>query len=241
MPRDVSTLIDLDALNAKFDGDPVGAIHHAIRGPLGPTALVSSFGAESAVLLHMAAQIDRTVPVIFLDTQFLFQETRDYQSALAEWLGLTDIRRIEPDKVDLLDRDPTGTLHQRDPDGCCALRKARPLEQALGAFNSWISGRKRFQGGQRANLTMFEQDPVLGITKINPLAGLTATELQAYATAHALPQHPLVAKGFASIGCAPCTTPVRPGEDIRAGRWRDTHKTECGIHLMDRHSGRRTA
>jgi phosphoadenosine phosphosulfate reductase len=233
MPRDLSLTHDLDSLNARFRGDPRGAILHAVRGPLGPTALVSSFGADSAVLLHMVAQIERHVPVIFLDTQFLFRETLDYQLELADRLGLTQVRRIEPNRVDLFLHDPETDLHKSDPDACCDLRKVRPLERALAPFDSWISGRKRFQSGLRAGLEMFERDPVAGRIKINPLAGYTAADLRAYADRHRLPPHPLLAKGFASIGCTPCTTPVAPGEDARAGRWRGRAKTECGIHVVD--------
>lgn len=233
MPRDLSLAHDLDGLNARFLGDPAGAIEHAVRGPLGPTALVSSFGAESAVLLHMVAGIDRHLPVIFLDTQFLFRETLDYQLELAARLGLTQVRRIEPNRVDLFLHDPETDLHKTDPDACCDLRKARPLERALAPFDSWISGRKRFQSGLRAGLEMFERDPVSGRIKINPLAGHTAADLRAYADRHALPPHPLVARGFPSIGCAPCTTPATRGEPARAGRWRGLGKTECGIHIVD--------
>ena len=231
MPRDLGPGDHIDALNARFRGDARGALAHALSGALGPVALVSSFGAESAVLLHMAAEIDRRVPVIFLDTQFLFPETLDYQLELAARLRLSDVRRIQPDRVDLFLHDPETDLHKTDPDACCALRKARPLERALAPFAAWISGRKRFQSATRAGLEMFERDLASGKVKINPLAGHGAADLRAYADRHRLPPHPLVARGFASIGCAPCTTPVVAGEDARAGRWRGQAKTECGIHV----------
>lgn len=233
MPRDAVPTADLAALERRFDGDAEGALAHALSGALGPVALVSSFGAESAVLLHMAAQIDRGVPVIFLDTGLLFRETLDYQLALAAHLRLTDVRRIEPDRVELFRHDPEGDLHRSDPDACCALRKARPLARALAGFAGWITGRKRFQGGARARLPMFEVEPGTGRTKINPLVGWTAADLRAYVDRHALPPHPLVARGFLSLGCAPCTSPVAAGEAPRAGRWRGRDKTECGIHVVD--------
>ena len=233
MPRDLCPSPDLEALNARFAGDAEGALAHALSGALGHLALVSSFGAESAVLLHMAARIDRRVPVIFLDTQFLFPETLDYQLDLAARLRLADVRRIQPDRVDLFLHDPETGLHATDPDACCALRKSRPLERALAPFAGWITGRKRFQTGTRAALPMFEADAATGRIKINPLAAHTAADLRAYAAAHRLPPHPLVARGFASIGCTPCTTPVAAGEDPRAGRWRGQGKTECGIHVAD--------
>ena len=233
MPRDLAFDPVLDALNARFDGDPLGAIAHVAGGAFGPAALVSSFGADSAVLLHMVAQVDRALPVIFIDTLLLFPETLAYQRDLAAHLGLADLRRITPDRVEVFEHDPDVALHGADPDACCDLRKARPLGRALDPFAAWISGRKRFQNGLRAGLQMFERDPVSAKVKLNPLAGYGADDLRAYMADHALPRHPLVARGFASLGCAPCTGPVAAGEDARAGRWRGRPKTECGIHVQN--------
>jgi phosphoadenosine phosphosulfate reductase len=112
------------------------------------------------------------------------------------------------------------------------LRKTRPLERALAEFDGWITGRKRFQGGARVDLDLFEGE-ASGRIKVNPLAHWDARAVAAYLDRHALPRHPLVARGFASIGCAPCTGPVAEGEDPRAGRWRGQEKTECGIHVVD--------
>lgn len=196
----------------------------------GPIALVSSFGAESAVLLHMIAQIDTATPVIFLDTEMLFAETIEYQQLLAQKFGLSDVRRITPARAALFERDSENLLHRHNRDACCALRKSEPLEKALKGFDIWISGRKRFQGGVRKALALFENEQDQRI-KFNPLAGWDRADIAAYFARHDLPRHPLVSRGFRSIGCAPCTTPVRPGEDERAGRWRGAEKTECGIHL----------
>lgn len=200
---------------------------------IGPVALVSSFGAESVVLLHMVAKIAPATPVIFLDTEMLFPQTLAYQREVADHLGLRDIRRIVPDRAEVLARDVDGLLHQADPDACCALRKAAPLAQALEGFGGWITGRKQFQGGARAELPLFEKDGAR--IKINPLAGWKAADLSDYIRRHRLPRHPLVTAGYPSIGCQPCTSRVRPGEDMRAGRWRDTAKTECGIHRSPAH------
>mgnify|MGYP001818449383 CR=1 FL=1 len=206
---------------------------HALSDPqVGHTALVSSFGAESVVLLHMVSVIDRTTPVLFIDTEMLFPETLDYQRDLAERLKLTDIRIIRPDRDEVFLRDGSNTLHQTHPDACCTLRKARPLQQAVASFDGWITGRKRFQGGRRAALEFFEADTKNRI-KINPLAHWSASDLQDYITNNRLPRHPLVTKGYPSIGCLPCTTRVAPGEDPRAGRWRGQEKDECGIHFED--------
>jgi phosphoadenosine phosphosulfate reductase len=212
--------------------DATTLLRHALDDvQIGPVALVSSFGAESVVLLHLAASVDRSVPVIFLDTEMLFPETLDYQRTLAQHLGLTDIRVITPDRNDVLREDVDGLLHQADPDACCDLRKARPLEQALQGFGGWITGRKQFQNGQRAALPLYEKDGAR--IKINPLAEWSSDDLRAYIADHNLPRHPLVARGYPSIGCMPCTTSVRAGEDPRAGRWRDSEKTECGIHFIN--------
>ncbi len=202
----------------------------------GRLALVSSFGAESVVLLHMVARIDAATPVLFLDTELLFPETLRYQRQVAAALGLRDLRIIRPDREALFARDTEGLLHRADPDACCALRKAEPLARALAGFSGWITGRKRFQGGRRANLQPVEADgPRL---KLNPLADWRPDDIQAYMARHDLPRHPLVARGYPSIGCAPCTSRAVPGEDPRAGRWRGLEKTECGIHFAARGEGR---
>lgn len=195
----------------------------------GRIALVSSFGAESAVLLHQAASVDPSVPVIFIDTGKLFGETLAYRDRLAARLGLTDIRSVGPDAAELAAQDPQGVLWLRDNGACCALRKVRPLARALGPFDAWITGRKRYQGATRAALPAFEAAD--GRIKVNPLAGWTRDDVTAYLDRHDLPRHPLEADGFLSIGCMPCTDRVAPGEDVRSGRWRGRDKTECGIHL----------
>jgi phosphoadenosine phosphosulfate reductase len=225
-------------LAARFEGARAEAVlAHALGGALGRVALVSSFGAESVVLLHMAAAIDRDVPVLFLDTEMLFPETLDYQRRVADALGLRDVRRITPEGA--LAADPDGTLHRSDPDACCALRKTAPLARALPGFDGWITGRKRFQSTGRARLPLFEAEAT-GRIKVNPLARWGAEELRAYMAAHALPRHPLVARGYPSIGCAPCTVPADAG-DPRAGRWKGLAKDECGIHFVDGRAIRRAS
>lgn len=195
-------------------------------------ALVSSFGAESIVLLHMASLINRNLPILLIDTQFLFRETLAYQADVAQRLGLTDVRAFSPNPQEVSVQDPNGTLNAQDKDACCALRKTRPLQQALHGFDTWITGRKRFQSGIRAKLEAFESEENRRI-KVNPLAHWQPSNLEAYIERLNLPRHPLVKQGFASIGCMPCTSPVKEGEDARAGRWRDSEKTECGIHFPE--------
>lgn len=215
-------------LHRKSDAQTV--LRHALTDvQIGKIAVVSSFGAESVVLLHMVAQVDPATPVIFLETEMLFPETLAYQTRVADQLGLTDVRIVTPDRDAVLIEDVDGLLHQADTDACCDLRKTRPLAQALQGFDGWITGRKQFQGGARADLPLFEKEGRK--IKINPLARWSAQMLRDYMDAHNLPRHPLVARGFASVGCMPCTTKVGIGESPRAGRWRNQDKTECGIHF----------
>ena len=192
-------------------------------------ALVSSFGAESAVLLDLVAKVKKDMPVLFLDTGMLFGQTLDYRRNLAERLGLTNVRDLRPAYNDLATEDPEAKLWQTDTDACCNIRKVLPLDRALADFDAWITGRKRFHGGDRLSLPVVEEagDQV----KFNPLANWGKDELDAYAAEHDLPAHPLVAQGFPSIGCWPCTEPAEDGDDTRAGRWKGLDKTECGIHL----------
>jgi phosphoadenosine phosphosulfate reductase len=191
-------------------------------------ALVSSFGAESAVLLHLVAQANPEMPVLFLDTGMLFAQTLDYRRNLAARLGLTQVRDLRPHFEDLATGDPNADLWQTDTDACCHIRKVLPLDRALAGFDAWLTGRKRFHGGDRLRL------PVVEATeqhiKFNPLANWTKADLDAYAADHGLPAHPLVAAGFSSVGCWPCTQPADSDGNVRAGRWAGSQKTECGIH-----------
>ena len=229
--RPAFTQADADALNARFAGaDTAAMLAELLAGPLkGRVAAVSSFGSESAVLLHMIAQADRDVPVIFTNTQKMFGETLAYRDELAERLGFTDLRVYRPDPRVLAAKDGTGLRWSYDPDGCCAIRKVEPLRRALVPFAAWISGRKGFQARTRTAIPLFEIDE--GRLKLNPLAGWEKARLDAYFAEHDLPRHPLEAQGYPSIGCAPCTSRVQPGEDPRAGRWRGWDKVECGIHV----------
>lgn len=202
------------------------AIHREFPGRI---ALVTSFGTESAVLLHMVSEVDPALPVIFLDTGKLFGETLRYRDRLAERLGLTDIRTIEPDPADLAAEDADGILWASDPDRCCFVRKVLPLRRALAGFDAWITGRKRFQGGARSSLPLVEvQD---GRVKVNPLAEWSPQDIAAHFRRHVLPAHPLQADGYLSIGCMPCTERAPDPADSRSGRWAGSGKTECGIHL----------
>jgi phosphoadenosine phosphosulfate reductase len=218
----------LDALYGHLA--PADIIARAVREDFaGDIAAVSSFGADSAVLLHMISAIDRSLPVVFLDTGKHFGETLDYRDALVADFALRDVRIITPDEAALASVDPDGTLHQRDTDACCAVRKVEPMARGVAPYRAWFTGRKRFQSATRKALPVYES--VGDRIRINPLARWTTSDLADYMRRHALRQNPLVAYGYLSIGCFPCTKAVQPGEDARSGRWAGQAKTECGIHL----------
>ncbi|QBX33785.1 phosphoadenylyl-sulfate reductase [Paracoccus liaowanqingii] len=210
----------------------IEVLRRAVTDPdLGRVALVSSFGAESVVLLHMVSVVAPGLPVLFIDTHMLFPETLAYQRDVARRLALTNVQTITATPAEIVARDPDGTLNQTDPDACCDLRKTVPLERVLSGHDAWITGRKRFQNGQRAALEFFEPEPPARL-RVNPLAHWRPEDVQDYMIENRLPRHPLVAQGYPSIGCAPCTSPVAPGEDPRSGRWRGQAKSECGIHFI---------
>ena len=202
------------------------AIELAFQGRI---AVVSSFGTEAAVLLHLVAQVDKATPILFLDTGKHVLETLTYRDILIDRFGFTDARSLEPDPVDLKREDPGDDLWSRNADRCCHLRKVIPLDKALQEFDAWITGRKRYQTSHRAALPVAEVSD--GRIKINPLASWTETQINQAFKDFRLPRHPLFDDGFASIGCAPCTRRILEGEDSRAGRWSGSDKTECGIHF----------
>lgn len=220
------------ALNGMFDElDGLSVLRQAAAELLpGNLAIVSSFGADSAVLLHMVAQVDPSLPVFFLETGKHFSETLDYVETLKRHLGLLHVTALVPDPADLARFDPGGDLWESDPDSCCHIRKTEPLDTAVARFGGWVTGRKRYQTAERGVLPHFELTSDDRI-KVNPLAYFSDTEVNAYKLTHGLPEHPLFDKGYKSIGCSPCTSIVSEGEDPRAGRWRGLNKKECGIHF----------
>lgn len=230
-PDAAETKAEAAVLEARYGGlEPARIIELAVgRLFAGEIGAVSSFGADSAVLLHLISRVDRSLPVAFLETGKHFEETIGYRDALVSDLGLTGLRIVEPRAKSLSESDPAGDLHKTDTDGCCAVRKVEPMARTVEPWRAWFTGRKRFQSATRAKLPVFEA--VGSRVRINPLAGWDARDIQAYATVHGLRENPLVAYGYLSIGCFPCTQPVKPGDDPRAGRWSGSAKTECGIHL----------
>ncbi|MEI9888121.1 MAG: phosphoadenylyl-sulfate reductase [Rhizomicrobium sp.] len=229
-PLVVSKLAQLQ--EAAQGRDAHGILELALTGEFrGKSAVVSSFGAESAVLLHLVSEIDPNTPILFLNTGKLFGETLRYRDRLQDVLGLGDIRSLAPSLVERDRNDPQGVLWSKDTDACCNFRKVIPLKRALEPFAAQITGRKRFQTRERAEMPAVEFFE--GRFRFNPLAEWSLADLEAYTARHALPVHPLVEDGYPSIGCMPCTRRVAAGEDYRAGRWSGLDKDECGIHGVD--------
>lgn len=224
------TQADADALNARFEGVDALTMLRALfaEDELGEIAVVSSFGTESAVLLHLVAKADPAIPVIFVDTLKMFPETLDYRDTLIDAFGIKNASVVTPNPETLAEKDENELRWSFDPDGCCAIRKVEPLARAKAGLDAWISGRKAFQSVTRENIARFEVED--GRLKLNPIGDWVKADLDAYFDEHDLPRHPLEAEGYLSVGCAPCTSKVLPGEDPRAGRWRGWDKTECGIH-----------
>ena len=229
LTADVSPASALD--RALRDASPAEVIAAALKvAGREHLALVSSFGTESAALLKVMADVDPAIPVIFLDTGWLFEETLAYRDTLIATLGLRDVRSIKPLDDTLSREDPDRELWFSDPDACCRIRKVEPLARALKPFSAWINGRKRFQGGTRAEIPVVEQDGAK--LKFNPFANVSREEIEAIYKLANLPPHPLVASGYQSVGCMPCSSRTAADEDARAGRWRGQAKTECGIHTI---------
>ena len=228
--RDLPRAEELD--RALRDASPAEVIAAALRtAGREHLAVVSSFGTESAALLKVMADVDPAIPVVFLDTGWLFEETLAYRDTLIATLGLRDVRSIKPLEETLSRQDPDRELWFSDPDACCRIRKVEPLARALAPFSAWINGRKRFQGGLRADIPVVEQDGAR--LKFNPFANVSREAIEAIYALAKLPPHPLAASGFLSVGCMPCTSRTSPDEDARAGRWRGRAKTECGIHTAE--------
>lgn len=230
LAADAAILHSAQALDhALRDASPAHVIETALK-TVGreQLALVSSFGTESAALLKVMADVDPAIPVIFLDTGWLFEETLAYRDTLIAALGLRDVRSVKPLEEALSRQDPDRELWFSDPDACCRIRKVEPLARALKPFAAWINGRKRFQGGARAEIHVVEDDGAK--LKFNPFANVSREEIEAIYKLAKLPPHPLIASGYLSVGCMPCSSRTAPDENARAGRWRGRAKTECGIH-----------
>ena len=231
------TVIDdfkIKALNSKFaDGVPRSILEHSILNLFkNKIAYVCSFGTESAIILDLISKIDKDLPVIMLNTHFLFKETIEYKNELLKLLGLKNYREVFPDEKMLNKYDVDNNLWKKNQDKCCNLRKVVPLEKSLNEFESWISGRKSYHLGDRQNLKAFEL--INNKIVVNPLFNSTKKFIEDYFLLNNLPRHPLFEQGYLSIGCSHCTVKAKNILDPRQGRWSDKTKTECGIHLNKR-------
>jgi phosphoadenosine phosphosulfate reductase len=186
--------------------------------------VTASFG--DAVLVHLVSQAIPDADVVLLDTGYLFAETAWYAEHLRKEFGL-NLRIVGPEPGAVED------LWQTDTDGCCAVRKVEPMQRALAGKTAWVSGLRRADAESRASAPIVHRDLLRDIMKVNPIATWTDEDVEHYKAMELLPEHPLTAKGYASIGCWPCTRPVAPGEDARSGRWAGSGKTECGIHVSE--------
>lgn len=234
---------DLLARNAQAPAERLARLNEELRDASAETLLrvsllrewpeklayVSSFGSESIVMLSLIADVDPSMPIVFLETGMHFPQTLDYKDDVIERLGLTGVIETPPNETERAVLDPKGMLWKTDTDACCALRKVRPLEPALKGYDAWITGRKRFHGGARMSLPVFEH--AAGRFKVNPLASWTPEDVERRIEYRNLPRHPLVAQGYPSIGCWPCTKPASDPSDIRSGRWAGQDKSECGLHV----------
>lgn len=229
---------EVPALAVALEGRPPEEILAAVasRSP-GRVAVACSFGAEDCVLVDVVARHRLPVELFTLDTGLLFPETQVLWRTLEERYGVRiDAAPAELPPVDLTRPGPW----KSEPDACCHARKVVPLRAKLATLCAWVTGIRRDQTPDRARAKVVEWDERFGLAKVNPLAGWTAAEVAAYARRHGVPTNPLHERGYPSIGCAPCTSPVTAGEDPRAGRWRGREKTECGLHA-DRTAGARSA
>jgi len=215
-----------DRVETLRGADPETTLRWAVDTFPGKAALTVSFGGGGVVLAHLISRIDRSVPVIFLDTRFHFRETYEFKQQFADQYGLN--------LVELTPLTDPGPLYKTDPDRCCFIRKVEPLERAIVGVDAWISAVRQDQSDSRAATEVLEYHEVGGrpIVKVFPLAHWSRADVWRYIRENGVPYHPLLDQGYTSIGCWPCTRPTRPGDAERAGRWSGTGKLECGLHTF---------
>jgi phosphoadenosine phosphosulfate reductase len=224
---------DYEKLNRDFEAQTAEDIIRWAVGEFSPDlAMSTSFGAESAVLLHLVTRIHPSIPVLFTNTGFHFKETLEHRDNLVKRLKL-NLRELKPEIPNEEFLRQNGRLYERDPDACCAVNKIAPFEKALKDYKAWITGIRRNQADTRKT-SLFVENYRDRLVKVNPLLTWTSKRFWDYAKQYDLPYHPLWEKGYLSIGCSPetCTRPVKLGEDPRSGRWAGTGKVECGIHTF---------
>jgi phosphoadenosine phosphosulfate reductase len=229
---------DLRELNARFEGErPQEIVRWALEDSgLDRLAIASAFQVEGTCILHMGVQVRADVPVLFLETGFHFAETLAFKQRLTEQLDLNVMDLIGDHTVESQAEAYGERLFERNPDLCCELNKVIPFNRALRKLDGWLTAMRRDSAWTRKETPIvdhYELEPGKHIVKINPIANWTRRDAWSYLKEHRLPHNPLYELGYASIGCAPCTRMVFPGEDERAGRWSGVGKTECGIHVVE--------
>jgi phosphoadenosine phosphosulfate reductase len=231
--RRVSQATELAHENARLESaTPEERLAFAVEHFGEDLLFTSSFGAQAGVLLHLWSVVAKHLPVVFIDTGFLFPETLRHRDDLVTRLGLT-LRIVRPDIAhDAFVARYGDAIQRNDPDFCCGVNKVAPIAPLRESARAWVSGLRRDQSKTRANVGILEQDGHL--VRVHPIADLGKADVAAYLARHDIPEHPLVARRYLSIGCAPCTRAVAEGEDERAGRWAWSNKTECGLHASRR-------
>ena len=221
-------------VNARLTGaTPYEIIRWAVEQFHPRLTMATAFGAEGCVLLHLLAQIEPTVRVFNLDTGYQFPETLELRDRIAERYKI-EVEMIRPQtSVAEYEEAHGGPLYVANPDQCCHDRKIVPLRQALVGYDAWITAIRSDQSSHRASARVVGIDAKFGLVKVNPLLTWTQRDVWAYIVTHGVPYNPLYDRGYASIGCWPCTRAVNSGEDERAGRWAGHAKTECGLHSLD--------
>lgn len=226
-----TTAEDLKLINGEFETQPPEAVLRWAVEEFGPdVALATGFGAEGCVLVAMLAAISTDARIFYLDTDVLFPETYALRDRLEARYGVRFERRATRLSLSAQAAEHGAQLWERRPDLCCQLRKIEPLKEMLGGLRAWMTAIRREQSAARATAGIIERDEKFGLIKINPLARWSSRDVWNYIAKYDVPYNPLHDHGYPSIGCAPCTSPVQIGEDPRAGRWRGTQKTECGLH-----------
>ncbi|MGH7821499.1 MAG: phosphoadenylyl-sulfate reductase, partial [Candidatus Binatia bacterium] len=230
--QSTETVVDVQEIDARFEAAaPREILRWAAESFAPDVILTCSFQHDGVALAHMLRGIDSSVPVLFVDTGYHFSETLAYMEEITRRFDL-NLRVLRPSMPrEQFARQHGLDLYSRDPDLCCAINKVAPLREALQGVRCWINGRRRNQSSLRRAISIVERYEG-GVHKVNPLVNWTSQDTHRYLVQHGIPEHPLFEKGYASIGCAPCTRPILAGEDERAGRWSGTGKTECGIHTL---------
>ena len=223
---------EVESLNRQFHkSSPLEIMKKSLNLFKNKIVYVSSFGTESAMILHMISEIDKNFPIILLNTNFLFSKTIDYKNELINIFKLNNFLEIFPNNADLKKYDPKDNLWKSNVEKCCEIRKVQPLKKFLENYDAWISGRKAYQGGERIDINPFEINN--GKIVVNPLANFEQKLVSEYFLNHNLPRHPLFNEGYLSVGCTHCTHKSSNKNNPRSGRWVNQIKTECGIHYKN--------